>query len=125
MYYKAMKEETAADYLKDIIYVKLQQKNSTVIACGRQDAEGIVSSSGAFIYAIKETKMRNNGRVTLQEITKEEYEEGVKNMNEYGIPNDLYLQIKQDHIDEITTEVAAYGMPKPAEISGGGYDIDE
>lgn len=44
MYYKVMKNEKVVDVLDNLIYLKWQDKNKTMVLCGIDEAQAILSS---------------------------------------------------------------------------------
>lgn len=52
MYYKVLKDEKVVDVLKYIFYVKYQEENNILILCEKEEAQGILSSSGRIAWHI-------------------------------------------------------------------------
>ena len=74
MYYKIISEGQIVDACDSLSYVKWQTKNRLFLACGAEDADGIVSSSGEYIYLLEgKSGPEGYASATIAEIGEEEY----------------------------------------------------
>lgn len=80
MYYKVLKDNKVIDVLDNLVYLKWQPKHKTMILCGIDDAQAILSSDNETIWhertlykvPVDEPKFET---VELIEISKFEYEQ--------------------------------------------------
>ncbi len=77
MYYKVLKENKVVDVLKNIIYIKYQEKHNLLLLCNIQEAEAILSSDGMHGWHIEGLYNfpPDNTEYEIIGITKPEYEE--------------------------------------------------
>ena len=78
MYYKVMKDGKVIDVLDHLLFVKYQKKHDIMLVCNKSEAQGIVSSDGAYVWHLPELfKIPVDGydTVEIQEIEKFEYDQ--------------------------------------------------
>ena len=52
MYYAVLKEGKTIDVLDRLVYVKYQPEHKVMVVCSENDAQGIVSSDGNYIWHV-------------------------------------------------------------------------
>lgn len=77
MYYKVLKDNKIIDILKNIFYIKYQEKNNLLLLCNIQEAEAILSSDGIHGWHIEGLYdfPPDSYEYEIIEITKLEYDE--------------------------------------------------
>lgn len=77
MYYKVLKDNKVVDTLKDIHYIKYQEKHNLLLLCNIQEAEAILSSDGMHGWHIEGLYNfpPDNYEYEIIEIKKSEYDE--------------------------------------------------
>lgn len=78
MYYKVLKNGKVIDVLDHLTFVKYQQKHNIMIVCLEREAQGIVSSDGAYIWHVEgfyRIPAEGYDTVTLEEIDRYEYDQ--------------------------------------------------
>lgn len=77
MYYKVLKDNKVVDTLKDIHYIKYQEKHNLLLLCNIQEAEAILSSDGMHGWHIEGLYNfpPDNHEYEIIEIKKPEYDE--------------------------------------------------
>lgn len=78
MYYKALKNGRAIDALNFLQFVKYQPKHNIMVNCTEDEAQGIVSSNGKYIWHVEgyyNLPSPNYDTVVLEPIDKYEYDQ--------------------------------------------------
>lgn len=75
MYYKVIKNNEIVDVLKNILYVKYQEKHNILLLCDIQEAQAILSSDGMHGWHIEGLYNLpfDNDTCKIEEISKTEY----------------------------------------------------
>lgn len=78
MYYKVLKNGRVIDALDRLIFVKYQPKHDIMVNCTEDEAQGIISSNGKYIWHVDgyyPIPSPEYDTVELQEIDKYEYDQ--------------------------------------------------
>lgn len=76
MYYKVLKNGRVIDALDHLHFVKYQEKHDVMVNCKEDEAQGIISSDGQYIWHVDGYYLIPSPEydtVTLEEIDKYEY----------------------------------------------------
>lgn len=76
MYYKVLKNGRVIDALDHLHFVKYQEKHGVMVNCTENDAQGIISSNGQYIWHVDGYYLIPSPEydtVTLEEIDQYEY----------------------------------------------------
>ena len=75
MYYKVLKDGKVIDVLDHLLFVKYQKKHDIMLVCDKSEAQGIVSSDGAYVWHLPELfEIPANGYTTVELIPIEQFE---------------------------------------------------
>lgn len=103
MYWKVLKDNKIIDVLNNLIFVKYQKKHNIMIVCNRQEAQGIISSNGDYVwhvFGLRDLPVDGYDTVDLVEIDRYEYDKlkmlGLKTPNE--IIDSYTLMLLEDGI---------------------------
>lgn len=103
MYYKILKDGKVIDVLDHLIFVKHQKKHNIMLICDESEAQGIVSSDGAYIWHIPWMfKIPVDGYDTVDLLEIDEYE--------YRQLKALNMKTPQEIIDEYTLSLLEGGI---------------
>ena len=103
MYYKVLKNDKVIDVLDHLSFVKYQKKHNIMISCKQDEAQGIISSDGEYIWHVKglyNIPINKYDTVEIKEIDEYEY-------NQLKILN---LKDPQAIIDEYTLLLIKEGI---------------
>lgn len=104
MYYKVIQNQKVIDVLDSLRYVKYQLKHRILLLCdNKAEAQGVLSSSGNTAYHTSEYlpfPCDDFPTVTLEEITKEEYESLAR----------LHLRTPEEIAQEIIMDLMKRGV---------------
>lgn len=106
MFYKVIKNDRVIDVLRNLSYVKYQEKHNIMVSCGQSDAQGVLSSDERYIwhidwlYRFPEKAKGRYDTVILEEIDEYEY-------NQLKILN---MKTPEEIIDEYTLLLIEGGM---------------
>mgnify|MGYP006879563630 FL=1 len=78
MYYKVLKDGRVIDALDRLQFVKYQPKHDIMVNCTEDDAQGIISSNGKYIWHVEGYYLipsPDYDTVTLEPIDKYEYDQ--------------------------------------------------
>ena len=95
MYYKVMKNDKVIDVLDHLSFVKYQEKHNIMISCKQNEAQGIISSDGEYIWHVKglyNIPINKYDTVEIEEIDEYEY-------NQLRVLN---MKTPEEIIDEYT-----------------------
>ena len=76
MYYKVLKDNKVIDVLDHLCFVKYQKKHNIMVNCTEEEAQGILSSDGEYIWhvvGLYSIPVEGYDTVVLQEISQFDY----------------------------------------------------
>lgn len=76
MYYKVLKDNKVIDVLDHLCFVKYQKKHDIMVNCTEEEAQGILSSDGEYIWhvvGLYSIPVEGYDTVELQEISQFDY----------------------------------------------------
>lgn len=103
MYYKVIKNDKVIDVLDHLSFVKYQEKHRIMVSCKQNEAQGIISSDGEYIwhvFGLYNIPVDGYDTVQIEEIDEYEY-------NQLKILN---LKYPQQIIDEYTLLLIKEGI---------------
>lgn len=103
MFYKVIKDNKVIDVLDHLTFVKYQKKHDIMIACPRNEAQAIISSSGDYIWHVEgmyDVPVDRYDTVKLIKIDRYEYD-SLKALN---------LRTPEDIIDAYTISLIEGGL---------------
>ena len=103
MYYKVLKDNKVIDVLDRLLFVKYQSKHNIMVACGKSEAQAIMSSDGEYVWHVVGLyRIPVSGYDTVDLVEIDEYE--------YRQLKALNMKTPQEIIDEFVLSLIEEGV---------------